>query len=154
MLWPPTCMLCLPMTGSSMVLEIMATVQEGSKHARDSVVMLYDGGMFRAGRVSRFLVHTAPGCIPDLEHDTNIADVRLYATVPRTHQAAKASSEATGCPIFRSNLVDDPQGNLWPVLKLAPAKFWIVPHHSGHNHVMALHRFASYRDLVPGANDN
>ncbi|KAL3154995.1 hypothetical protein ABBQ38_011520 [Trebouxia sp. C0009 RCD-2024] len=135
-------------------IEIVATVQEGSKHARDSVVMLYDDGMLRAGRVTRFLVHTAPGCIPDLEHDTNIADVRLYAPVSNTHVAAKASSKAVGCPIFKSNLVDDPQGNLWPILKLAPAKFWIVPHHSGHNHVMALHRFASFRDLVPSANDD
>ncbi|KAL3130626.1 hypothetical protein ABBQ38_008020 [Trebouxia sp. C0009 RCD-2024] len=135
-------------------IEIVAIVQEGSKHARDSAVMLYDDGMLRAGRVTGFLVHTAPGCILDLEHDTNIADVRLYAPVSNTHVAAKASSKAVGCPIFKSDLVDGPPGNLWPMLKLAPAKFRIVPHHSGQNHVMALHRFASFRDLVPGANDD
>lgn len=130
-------------------VEIVATVQEVSKHARDSVIMLHDNDLYRAGRVVRFLVHTAPGCIPDKEHDTNIADVRLYQPVPDSHQAAKASSKALGCPIYKSNLVDEPEGNLWPILKLAPAKYWIVPHHSGQNHVVVLHRFASFRDLVP-----
>ena len=77
----------------------------------------------------RFLEQTAPGCIPDKEHDS--------------HLAANASSKALGCPIYQTNLVDEPDGSLWPMLKLAPAKFWIVPHHSGHNHVVVLHRFAS-----------
>ena len=126
-------------------VEIVGTVQD----ARDSVVMLQDNGVYRAGRVSRFLTHTAPGCEPDLEHDTNIADVKLYAPVAANHQAAKKSSKAIGCPIFKSNVVDAPDGNLWPILKLAPAKFWIVPHDSGHNHAIVLHRFASYQELVP-----
>ena len=111
--------------------------------------MLHDNGVYRAGRVMRFLSHTAPGCIPDKEHDTNIADMRLYQPVHDTHQAAKASSEALGCPIYKSNLVDEPEGILWPILKLAPAMFWVVPHHSARNHVVVLHRFASFRDLVP-----
>ena len=62
-------------------VEIVGTAQEGSKHARDSVVMLQDNGMYRAGRASRFLTHTAPGCVSEAEHDTNIADVKLYAPV-------------------------------------------------------------------------
>ena len=44
-------------------VELVATVQEGSRHARDSAVMLQDNGMYRAGRISRFLTHTAPGCL-------------------------------------------------------------------------------------------
>ena len=57
-------------------VEILATVQEGSKHALDSVVMLQGNEMYRAGRVRRFLSHTVPGCVADLEHDINTADVR------------------------------------------------------------------------------
>lgn len=121
--------------------EIVATVHEGSKHARDSVDLLRDRGMYRAGRVTRFLLHTALGCVPDFEHDTNIADVRLYAPVAGSHQAKK-SSQAVGCPIFRSDLVHAHDGNLWPILKLAPV--CIVLRHSGSLNVMVLHRVASY----------
>ena len=111
--------------------------------------MLRDNGEYRAGRVTRFLSRTAPGCQPDPEHDTNIADVMLYATVSASNSAAAASSAALGCPIFKKTLVDNPQGNLWPILKLAPSKFAIVPHHSGANHVVALNRFSSWEDDVP-----
>ena len=89
-------------------VEIVATVQEDTKHACDSVIMLRDGETYRAGRVNMFLTHTAPGCEPDLQHDTNIADVRLYAPVADTHQAAKRSSEAIGCPISKNTLVNAP----------------------------------------------
>ena len=128
---------------------IVATNQEGNKLARDSVVMLHNAGQYRAGRVSRFLTHTAPGCEPSLEDDVNIADVRLYDTVAADHQAAAASARDLKCPIFSRVLVDAPRGNLWPIVKLAPAKVWVVPHHSGRNHVMVLHSFASFRGLVP-----
>lgn len=85
-------------------VEIVATFREVKRHARDSVIMLHDSGRYRAGRVTRFLVHTAPGCIPGEERDTNIADVRLYQRVDDTHQAAKASSKALGCPIYKAIL--------------------------------------------------
>ncbi|KAL3145144.1 hypothetical protein ABBQ38_001745 [Trebouxia sp. C0009 RCD-2024] len=95
--------------------DIVASVQEKSKCARDSVVMLRDNhGKYCAGRVTRFLSHTAPGCQPNPEDDTNIADVLLYAAVPDTHQAAAASSRALGCPIFKRTLIDDPMATCGP----------------------------------------
>ncbi len=90
-------------------VEIVATVQEGSKHAAEQDVTLYDDGILRAGRVTRFLVHVVPGCIPDLDHVCT-----LVWTSPR-HEAAEARSKAIGCPIFKSTLEDDPQGSWWPI---------------------------------------
>ena len=88
---------------------IVGTVQEKSKHARDSVVMLRENNQYRAGRVTRFLSHTAPGCEGlDQQQDVNIADVQLYATVPPSNRAAAASETILHCPIFKRNLVDSP----------------------------------------------
>ena len=129
---------------------IVGTVQEKSKHARDSVVMLRDNNQYRAGRVPRFLSHTAPGCEGlDQQQDVNIADVQLYATVPPSNRAAAGSETILNCPIFKRNLVDSPIGNLWPIVKLAPSNFAMAPHHSGQNNLVALNRFSSWKSVVP-----
>ena len=112
--------------------------------------MLQNGGRYLAGRVSRFLSHTAPGCEPNHEDDVNIADVQLYKPVAASHAAAaQAGEDIVGCPIFRDTLVDAKSGNFWPILKLTPSKFAAVPDHSGPNHIMVLNRFSSWKTLVP-----
>ena len=101
---------------------------EVAKQARDSVVMSRDGTQFFAGKVSAFLSHSAPGCVPEPQHEANIAYVQWYARKPDTHGAANKSSPILSCPISNKSTPDHPGGNLWPVEKLAPCKlatpFW------------------------------
>lgn len=134
------------------------SIQEKAKKGRDSVVLTCEAGEYRAGRVRRFLTHCPPGVAPDPDLEAIIADVEWYGKIAPSHAAAKRSSKALGCPVFKSVFVDDKRGNFWPVDKLAPCNLLAVPHKSGvvasgsdrvSSHVAIVSRFGSFLSKVP-----
>ena len=122
------------------------------------MVLTCEAHKFIAGRVRRFLTHTAPGVAPDADLEAIIADVEWYGTVADKHQGAISSSKALGCPIFKSSFVDDKRGKFWPVDKLAPCMSLAVRHKSGarasgsdrvSNHVVVLSSFGWFMAEPP-----
>lgn len=111
---------------------------ESAKKARDSIVMSQNSTQLIAGGVRAFLSHSTPEFNRAPEHESNIADVEWFAQVPRTHVAAQKRHAGPWMP---RHTLDHPDGNLWPVEKLAPCKLAALPHRSGHNHLVILSRF-------------
>ena len=127
-----------------------ATCVEGSKKARDSVVLTERDGELWAGRVRAFLSHASPGCDPDPDEEASIADVCWYAPVSRRHETVLSGLK---CPVFKQSSIThyrkEERGQMSPVAKLAPCKLLAVPHKSGSNHLVILGRFSDFLDLVP-----
>ncbi len=127
-----------------------ATRVEGSKKARDSVVLTERDGELWAGRVRAFLSHASPGCDPDPDEEASIAGVCWYAPVSRRHETVLSGLK---CPVFKQSSIThyrkEERGQMWPVAKLAPCKLLAVPHKSGSNHLVILSRFSDFLKLVP-----
>ena len=74
-----------------------------------------------------------------------------------SHAAAKRSSKALTCSIFKRAFTNYKRGNFWPVDKLASCDLLAVPHKYGatasgsdrvSNHVVILNRFGSFPSRV------
>ena len=130
---------------------------EGSKKAKDSVVLMMHNGELCAGRVSRFLSHTAPGGSGLRDDDLNIAHVHWYQFTPSDQAAmvptlgcAAAIDPALSCPVFGKKLVDnDPEGNMCLVEQLLPCKLAALPYkHGGRFQGVIVSRFANFMDSL------
>ena len=97
-----------------------AMTTEGKKHFRNNVVnvvLMKDINVCWAGHVQFFLTHTPPGYDVGEVDETCIAHVHLYKKVPTREQI----DPIVDCPVFQESFKDDPNGNMWPMEKLAPA---------------------------------
>ena len=121
-----------------------AMTTEGKKHSRNSVVLMKDNDVYWAGRVRFFLAHTPPGYDVDEVEEASIAHVHWYKKVPSREQI----DHVVGCPVFQEGFKDDPNGNMWPMEKLAPVALTVARHRKS-GWVCVLNRFANFLDHVP-----
>ena len=121
-----------------------AMTTEGKKHSRNSVVLMKDNDVYWAGRVRFFLGHTPPRYNVDNVEEAPIAHVHWYKKAPSRDQI----DAIVGCPVFHEEFKDDPNGNMWPMEKLAPVTL-IVARHRKPGWVCVLNRFANFLDHVP-----
>lgn len=122
---------------------------EGSKKAKDSLILIRDGERLRAGRVQAFLSHAAPGCVSDdLESESNVAYVHWYKQVPADQPHIEAELQ---CPVFSRVLIaNDPQGNMCSIEQILPCKLACFPHkHNTRNQIVVVSRFSTFLDALP-----
>ncbi|DBA87975.1 TPA: hypothetical protein ACH3X1_004958 [Trebouxia sp. C0004] len=95
----------------------------------DNADKIYEEALFYKNLGRFFLAHTPPGYdVGDVE-EACIAHVHWYKKVPRRDQI----DPAVGCPVFQEGFKDDPNGNMWPMEKLAPVTLTVARHRkSGH----------------------
>ena len=128
--------------------KIACTRLEGSKLAKDSVVLMRHDGELCAGRVQAFISHAPPGCDGDTSEEPDIALVHWYAWVPEDHFS---TDPALGCPLFGRKLADnDPTGNMCFVQQFLPCQLATVPYrYESHSQVAIISRFADFVQALP-----
>ena len=121
---------------------------EGSKKAKDSLVLLMHNNELCASRVQGFVSHSPPGFSGEREEQPDLALVHWYPHVP----AGQASIDAAlGCPVFGKKLIDnDPRGNLCLVQQFLPCQLADVPYQFMiRSQVAIISRFANFRQALP-----
>ena len=125
---------------------------EGSKKAKDSLVLIRDGDELRAGRVQAFMAHAAPGCTSEDVMDTvNIAYVHWYRQVPADQPCM---DPLLGCPVFgrglQANAMAAAGSNMCLVEQLLPCKLACFPYqYNTRKQIVVVSRFSSFLDAIP-----
>lgn len=128
------------------------TLLEGSKKAKDSLVIVHEDEELKAGRVQAFMSHAPPGTDSgDQEDEINIAYVHWYRSVPLGQPRI---DPVLGCPVFGWGLMSNASGsassNMCLVQHILPCKVACFPHHHGaRRQVVMVSRFASFLGAMP-----
>lgn len=121
---------------------------EGSKQAKDSIVLMRQHGDLCAGQVTAFLSHAPPGFEGERSAQPDIAHVHWYAWVPEDQPSIEPE---LGAPLFGKRVLEnDPVGNMCLVQQLLPCKLAAVPYrHGARQQVAVISRFADFMDALP-----
>ena len=118
----PVCSVRVYDRATAGVVAFTGTRLEGSKKAKDSLVMIWDDDEeYQAGRVQAFLSHSAPGSTSrDISDETSIAWIHWYKRVPDDQPTVDPDLQ---CPVFSRALnANEALGNFCLVDRILPCK--------------------------------
>lgn len=149
----PVCSVRVYDRASAGTVMLTGTRLEGSKKAKDSLIMIWDDDEdYQAGRVQAFLSHRAPGSTStDINDETSIAWVHWYKRVPSDQPSVDPDLQ---CPIFgRALNANEPLGNFCLCERLLPCKLACFPYNKFNRaQVVVVSRFASFLQALPKPN--
>lgn len=123
---------------------------EGSKKAKDSLVMIWDNDEeCQAGRVQAFLSHSAPGSSSsDINDETSLAWIHWYKRVPANQHAVDPDLQ---CPVFSRALnANEALGNFCLVDRILLCKLACFPYSKRDRaQIVVVSRFASFLEALP-----